>query len=197
MNKNISYSYLNDKDVSSDSLIELGYFSTLWGDIEYYFFAKKKVFVEDGTSCKYISTSCSDLQIENLSKILLENRKFDFFDNVRFIKKEVLSYFKGEGITDNKTIINKILVEPHKKDDKIHIAIKNIIENKIEKEDIYNKPTDNPIMGALSICYRIRNNLFHGSKELLTINKQINLFKAINAFLNSILVNISSNRDDL
>lgn len=51
---------------------------------------------------------------------------------------------------------------------------------------IYSKGRDS-IVGGLIAIYRIRNNLFHGIKEIKDLNKQIELFKAMNSFLEQVI----------
>lgn len=41
----------------------------------------------------------------------------------------------------------------------------------------------NVVFSLLFIAYRIRNNLFHGEKNVFTLNTQVELFKAVNALL--------------
>jgi len=53
-------------------------------------------------------------------------------------------------------------------------------------EDVLNgKATDmnNIVFSLLFVAYRVRNNLFHGEKDVFTLNTQTDLFKAVNALL--------------
>lgn len=45
----------------------------------------------------------------------------------------------------------------------------------------------NSIVGGLLAIYRIRNNLFHGIKEINNLNNQIELFRVINAVLEALV----------
>ena len=50
-------------------------------------------------------------------------------------------------------------------------------------EDFINLKGQDSIEGGLLAIYRIRNNLFHGIKELKQLNNQLELFRAMNKFL--------------
>lgn len=47
------------------------------------------------------------------------------------------------------------------------------------------KSTDinNVVFALLIIAYRVRNNLFHGEKNVFTLDTQLDLFRAVNALL--------------
>ena len=42
---------------------------------------------------------------------------------------------------------------------------------------------NNTVLGLLLIAHRIRNNLFHGNKEVAMLHSQVELFKAVNSLL--------------
>lgn len=56
----------------------------------------------------------------------------------------------------------------------------------IEKEyvkEFINTEGQNSLIGGLIAIYRIRNNMYHGLKDVSCLNAQIDLFKGINEFL--------------
>ena len=73
------------------------------------------------------------------------------------------------------------------------VIIERLRCNKMTKEInkcLNNKDIDNLslLQGALYICYRIRNNMFHGEKCEFFLDRQRNLFININIFLTELLI---------
>lgn len=79
------------------------------------------------------------------------------------------------------------------------ISIETYVENILHPQNAIKKPkqcikmkqflehsSNNEVYGCLLLIFRIRNNLFHGLKELHTLNYQVELFRSINRVLESI-----------
>jgi hypothetical protein len=62
--------------------------------------------------------------------------------------------------------------------------------NQFSKVDIYEKNNPKIILLLCFICYRLRNNLFHGNKKFEELHNQKELFEITNRFLSELLIKI-------
>ena len=65
------------------------------------------------------------------------------------------------------------------------LKLRGEVHIRLVKDVLEGRSTDvnNVVYALLIIAYRIRNNLFHGEKDVYTLNTQLDLFKVINALL--------------
>ena len=54
------------------------------------------------------------------------------------------------------------------------------------------KDANNVVLALLLIAHRVRNNLFHGSKDVAVLHSQVELFKAVNSLLATYLSSTKS-----
>ncbi|MBB5336119.1 hypothetical protein [Pectinatus brassicae] len=62
----------------------------------------------------------------------------------------------------------------------------NVQQKKLISDFLEGK-ADNPLPGCSLFILRIRNNMFHGLKDIYTLNEQQEMFIGINSFLKFIL----------
>lgn len=87
-----------------------------------------------------------------------------------------LNYFRQRCLRFNTTEeYLERLFQPNK-----DLAMKNAVRKALDSEV---NDVNNIVLALLFIAYRIRNNFFHGSKEIRTINMQTELFNAVNQLL--------------
>ena len=94
------------------------------------------------------------------------------------IKEKAIIYLND---LDETTIITRIYSENRPPNNEHRKLISDFLESN----------TDNPLLGCSLFILRIRNNMFHGVKDIFTLNDQREMFMGINAFLQFILIKIS------
>lgn len=125
-----------------------------------------------------------------------EKNKCDYGRNIDLVKvateietKKIPMHQLAEAIqgrvdlyeNDIEVYVQYILEEPKK-------VSREMSENKRKQiEDFISAKGTSSIVGGLLAIYRIRNNMFHGIKEIISLNNQIGLFKAINAVLEALV----------
>jgi hypothetical protein len=100
-------------------------------------------------------------------------------DNCNDFYREYFSYFKDryvDEIGNTKAIFNNLAFRANDKKDFVEQTLKSEGLNAAEA-----------IEALLIIIYRLRNNLFHGEKELHTIHTQYENFNNANLFLSKLL----------
>lgn len=113
--------------------------------------------------------------IEKVSRFV---EKMQNIENINIT--EIFEYFKNR-YTNNTDHLNLFKAlrwidkEKDKKDETYRILT---LENPIDKDKI---------KAILYIIFRLRNNLFHGEKSILTIDQQCETFNLVNSFLLDIL----------
>ncbi len=113
--------------------------------------------------------------IEKVSRFV---EKMQNIENINIT--EIFEYFKNR-YTNNTDHLNLFKAlrwidkEKDKKDETYRILT---LENPIDKDKI---------KAILYIIFRLRNNLFHGEKSILTIDQQRETFNLVNSFLLDIL----------
>lgn len=113
--------------------------------------------------------------IEKVSRFV---EKMQNIENINIT--EIFEYFKKR-YTNNTDYLNLFKAlrwidkEKDKKDETYRILT---LENPIDKDKI---------KAILYIIFRLRNNLFHGEKSILTIDQQRETFNLVNSFLLDIL----------
>lgn len=90
------------------------------------------------------------------------------------IKEKAIIYLNG---IDDATIETRIYSVNRPPNDEHRKLISDFLEG----------DTDNPLLGCTLFILRIRNNMFHGLKDIFTLNKQREMFLSINEFLQFIL----------
>ena len=137
---------------------EIGKFAILWCNLE------KTQFGSDCTFSK-IKRHATELQIdsvcmESLAKEMNARKEYLGMESYEYVEKG----FFPKGSKKNNA-------------DEINEYINCFLDN---------QDTEKTKIGCLLSIYRIRNNLFHGLKELNSLNEQAGLFSAVNAVLESI-----------
>lgn len=103
------------------------------------------------------------------------------FQNIENINvTEIFEYFKNRytNSTDNVNLFKALRWRDKEKDKKDETHKILILENPTDKDKI---------KAVLYIIFRLRNNLFHGEKNILTIEQQRETFNLVNSFLLDIL----------
>ncbi len=142
--------------ISEDTLIEIGKFSVLWNMLEKKFFNYNLGIAQIKEKIKTISFDC---------------------ESVRKLK---------DAINDRKLALNvekwKDYYDYHIEDENAHHLLE---EYKSEIIDFIENNNNNTY-GCLLFIYKIRNNLFHGLKDVYDLDNQVGLFRAINGVLEKI-----------
>lgn len=153
--------YFADKDIVE----ELGYFSILWG------MAEKRFFGDFGIPCKLNEILSSD--------ILPKRIKQDTVALAHSIRNELIAYltknYYSQEITQD-TMIERLRPQTEKE-----------IVTCRKWYSLNGKDDVEFVKYTFFACYRIRNNLFHGEKPFDLLHHQLDLFRAINAFLNNLI----------
>lgn len=114
----------------------------------------------------------------NPSKMLNWARRQEFtFELITLcenIKEKAIIYLNG---IDDTTIETRIYSLNRLPNDEHHKLISDFLKGN----------TDNSLLGCSLFILRIRNNMFHGIKDIFTLNDQREMFMGINAFLQFIL----------
>lgn len=145
-------------EISEDTIITIGEFSILWCRFEQVYF----------------SMNATSIKLSKLANQIQIDKKFS--ELYTSVKSNSIKYL---GCTDELTIQNRIYSErnPGKDDERQHIY--NFLNGNSSQTDW---------IGCLLYIQRIRNNLFHGLKELYSLNDQKEMFISICELLNYILV---------
>ena len=167
---------------SKEIIEELGKFSLLWAQFELEYCENNcsdKLFFNDIEFEKFLQNVNSQ---EKKSKYSLSREKFFAICNFNFDFKllienlitELLKYLHMTKETITPEFIHKKLYSSNFTS--YYSQVDNIICNSVN---------DNRelILGGLLIVFRLRNNLFHGLKDCYSIDKQIEIFKSCNRFL--------------
>ena len=94
---------------------------------------------------------------------------------------EIFIYFKNRYTENNQTteLFNNLLWRPEENDIKTK-TIKTLFDTaRLNKK--------NQIKAVLSIIFRLRNNLFHGVKDIASIDEQRQTFELVNSFMLDLL----------
>jgi len=144
--------------VKKETLVEVGKFAVLIG-----LFEKEK--------CDY------GRQID-LTKVAkeIEDKKISTKELATAIRGRVDLYEK-----DVEVYVEYILEDPAK------VAYAMTETKRKYIEGFINSEGSSSVIGGLIAIYRIRNNMFHGIKQVSSLNNQIELFKAMNKFLQEVL----------
>lgn len=139
---------------------EIGKFTILWAEFEK----------------EYCNNDCSDKLIiqEKDSFRVKENLLMCFNNNLH----DRMEYFN----TDIEAYTNYNLIPENARKPKNEYI--KIMKDFINLDELVKNDW---VCGALLYIYRIRNNLLHGLKIISELNKQLDLFKSMNAILKSIL----------
>lgn len=156
--------FIKQNKISSEMIMELGRFSILWANFEW----------------KYCETKCDETKIiqfiKDYKNIYNENDELKFFSKnfISALKK----YFINKSLSINKeTIKNQLYSKGYQPQQEVmDVLTKN--ENIIDEKTLFE--------GTFLICYRLRNNMFHGLKDLSEINNQLELFQKVNQLLNHV-----------
>lgn len=155
-------------DFNSPALTEIENvknFALLWNLFERYF-------------CnKFATLNKIQTNIKQLNKY-----NYSFPEN---IYNECYAYYKTRYLTDEKT--NELFENLFLGRDERH---KQILKSTLENPDSIMKEK---ILACLIIIYRLRNNLFHGSKNIARLNYQNENFKIANQVIMSFLSFLKSN----
>jgi len=121
---------------------------------------------------EYFDKKCKACKVKNYKYPISKNleKKCNEFINV------LHSYLGTCKNTINREIIKETLFD---NSDEYHVEIENVLKNDCFGQDL--------IIGTVFILLRIRNNLFHGIKQCLTINNQLQLFNSANIVLNTLI----------
>ena len=106
----------------------------------------------------------------------IERKKIPTRELAKAIRGRVDLY--GNGVV---VYVKHILEDPEKIKYEMTEAKREKVEKFIDSEG------QESIVGGLIAIYRIRNNLFHGIKELGSLNRQMELFETINEVLEEIV----------
>lgn len=119
----------------------------------------------------FCKNNCNTRSIKNAcSNIKMDKEKLNVLKEV-INKRREISYY---------TIPEYVCKGLHPKNaNKDSVENNNLMKKFLEQEE----PLE---IGCLLLIHRIRNNLLHGLKEVVELNDQLNLFKAINGVLESI-----------
>jgi len=122
---------------------------------------------------KYFDNNCNKNKIDNYAK-KINNENAELLVLCYNIINKLRSLYNH----DSNTIIERL-----------HSGIMSSEIEKCLKTDCSDKLSI--IQGTLYICYRVRNNMFHGEKCEFFLNEQKDLFKKINFLLNQLLTQSS------
>lgn len=143
-------------------------FALLWNLFERYFCAK------------YAKLP----QIEsNINKLIKDNYIFP-----ETIYKNCYDYYRQRYLTKNKT--NKLFEGLGFRENASDVKYKQILKSILENPDSEIKKR---ILACFIIVYRLRNNLFHGSKNIATLNTQNENFEIANQVIMSFLSFLKNN----
>jgi len=142
-----------------EAISKIGEFSVLWAAFECGYFDK------DFRTNK-ISTAVSQIKTINNIDIIINNFKDDIKNRRIALRLNINDYVKSLRLRPNEARTYLDLVQ-------------NFIDNKSNN-------LDDKIMAAIIICYRIRNNMFHGEKDEVEMGQE--LFEKLNNFIKKITI---------
>ena len=99
--------------------------------------------------------------------------------------QEHLNYFRTRAQSDRMTIDQYLHQALRMRDASAKQLVKRVLASEL------NDP-NNVVSALLLIAHRIRNNLFHGEKEVAHLNSQVDLFRCLNSLLATYLSVIQS-----
>lgn len=162
--------------IKTSTVIEVGEFAILWNAFE----ANVHFWYENNK----LKQSFNDYLIENI-----KNHACQFKDNYKMcplflnlanelknrasMLKKSIENFVRNGIFPNEELLQRA--------NKIEPNVDNTIINFIESDGQQN------FEGGLYAILQIRNNMFHGSKDYIELDKQVELFQTMNAILREVV----------
>lgn len=156
--------FINLTKVSSETLMELGKFSLLWAQFE----------------LVYFDNDCTSNKLRYLNNVSKFNTIYDkLLTPMQQLVSELLDYLEETKETITLNDFHKRLYSQEYKG--YFTEADNVIKNDTQGLEL--------ILGVLQIIFRLRSNLFHGLKDCYAINKQVDLFKKVNAVLNAFIIN--------
>lgn len=171
---------------SKEIIEELGKFSLLWAQFELEYCGNNcsdKLFLNDKEFEKFLQNvnnqEKKDKYTLSREKFLgLCNFKLDFKSLIENLIAELLKYLKKTRKTITPEFIHEKLYSSNFTS--YYSQVDNIICNNInDNRELF--------LGGLLIIFRLRNNLFHGLKDCYSIDKQMEIFKSCNRFLDYLL----------
>jgi len=146
-------------DCKKNTVLEVGKFAILWNIFEH---------IKFGEDCRLDD-------IKNLESELMKlNREQPFVKLATTLRMRA----KEQGFTIEEYVETQLFKKGHKPKDS------SIIPLTIE---FINSPRKNNQVGAMYAIYRIRNNMFHGTKAPYALDNQIELFEDANKVLESVI----------
>ncbi|MCK9574934.1 MAG: hypothetical protein M0R51_03070 [Clostridia bacterium] len=203
-------------NVQNKTVNVIGEFSIMWNCLEKEkfgkFFTDNKIkkFVADFTN--YPTNECKNL-VKYFIKFCNKNKRYEEIETYNSLSnKDQLNFInennfvalkkmfpqtkdikeeKVKGYIDNQNNLT-VKESEHHLDDDNNINLKNAfiyLYNKyISSKGSPDRINEKEILTfAIIIIYRIRNNMFHGEKEIFDIDYQYDLFERVNAVLSKIL----------
>ena len=171
---------------SKEIVEELGKFSLLWAQFELEYCANNcfdKLFFNDVEFEKFL-LNVNGQEKKNNYIFLRENflKLFNFNTNLKPLIKNIISALLKYLHKTKETITPEFIHEKLYSNSftAYYPQVDNIICNNINDNQEL-------LLGGLLIVFRLRNNLFHGLKDCYTIDKQIEIFKSCNRFLDFLL----------
>ena len=119
---------------------------------------------------KYFDKCCT---APKLKKTTVVNNTKSIVSFAEDIKKEMVTFFGPREITNR--------LRPREKE---IVLVKNVSQF-LENDEITD---DDKTLAAVYICYRVRNNMFHGEKAFWLLDQQKTLIDSCSRFLNELLL---------
>ena len=160
----INEKFFVTKTYNKEDFEQMESFCLLWN-----LFEKK---VADGSE--------TSLGLSKIEKFATKNSQYINIDNT--IMEDCFNYFQNRYIENGTTNAQFDNLKFRQNDTQYSDKLKNILTN-----NSMSSTESEKILGILTIAYRIRNNSFHGTKELPEIVNQKETFKHFNDFLMSFL----------
>lgn len=178
----------NKQNEFKDTLLK---FLLTFNVFESEFFEEPKYFESNDKDKKPVWKRCKDIQ-KTYNKIIRDNtyqstlsnnlKKFQHHFRSVYIDEDGNRTFRFASLQENKEISKKGYSEQNMK------YIETFLKSKYENE--------HAVENALSLCYKFRNNLFHGEKSILYLEKYNEDFNAITKFLISLMKYLAENNAD-
>lgn len=153
----MQYTVIKKYNIERKTITELGKFSILWNIFEKDYFQKK--------CCPHKIKNYQNYNITKSLKYNCEN-----FINV------LHAYLGTSKSTITRNIIKATLFD---NSNEYHTEIEYVLKNKCDGTKL--------LIGTILIILRLRNNMFHGIKDCLNINNQLQLFISANIILNKLI----------
>lgn len=161
--------YIRTNNLWKNTVNEFGIFTIYWAEFE------------ELLRKENISTKNNFAGIDDAVNFFLNKTNLEELNNIMDkIRKKLITYYNNVGVG----YLLGYIVGLFREEDYDNGQLKDKFREDLMKKYFIDKINNqDKIKATLHVVYRIRNNLLHGNKIKANYNKQNNLFKSINCFL--------------